>query len=490
MAGQFGPKATAVIAAEDKSRSRWAIVGAVATLAASIAILFLPGGVFIDAAIGLAIAGNAIQHAIEVGHEANTSMHVDDGLVSQSQAASARLGAVLVTVFAVIGVAVAGFRVVRVGLALRNLSQSMPELTLAQRAATARAIAGDRALVTAFAKVAPGANAAVTARVAGALEQAGDDVGALRSALKDVAAYAAIPRRVSASADAYESLRRTPNGSDIQRIAVQTGLTRAEVEAAKRHLMFDEHILVDNQTGALYRGKFEPFEEISNVWSKAARGDSLSSAEKEFMKKLVRHEEAEGALLSAASGRQLEQAFFRGELEGRLRTFLHGIGWDEGEDRTQPGCGIEADYPVSLRSPSVSPDRSPPTVSRFLIDDLDAVEDLLVQRYFVEVAYYAGVSAAIAPSAAPAHLLAGVGCRACAEPLAVAERLLDGDADPRADEGAGGLRVSPGTELPYDGFEHSAQSARDAIPAKPPRAPAAARGARRRCRRPSLCQSP
>jgi hypothetical protein len=93
------------------------------------------------------------------------------------------------------------------------------------------------------------------------------------------------------------------------------------------------------------------------------------------------------------------------------------------------------------------------------MDDLNAIEDLLVQRYFVEVAYYGGVNAAKAPSAR-AHLLAGVGCCGCAEPMAVAERLLDGDADPRADEGAGGLRVSPGTELPYDGFEHLVQSAR------------------------------
>ena len=327
LAGRLGPKATAVVAAEDKSRSRWAMVGAAAMLAATIAILFLPGGLFIDAAIGVAVAGGAIAHAVEVGRAANTGLHVDEGLVSQSQAASARLGAALATVFAVIGVAAAGFRVLRVGLALRSLSQSMPELSLAQRAAAARAIAGDPALVSAFGRIAPG-DAAVSSRVAAAVERAGGDTRALREALQDVARFAAIPRRAPAGADLYEPLRRITDGSDIERIAAQTGLSRAEVEAAKRNLMLDEHILVDNQTSALFRGRFEPFAEIAGPWARAARGEALSQADREFLKRLVRHEHAEGALLRAASGR-LEQAFFRGELEGQLRTFLQSLGWDQ-----------------------------------------------------------------------------------------------------------------------------------------------------------------
>ena len=140
IAGKLGPRATAAVAAEDRSRMRWAIAGGLATLAASIGILFLPGGVFIDAAIGVAIAGHAIANAAELGHAANTGLHVDDGLVSQSQAGEGKFAAVLATVFAIMGVAAAGFRVLRVGLALRGLGRSMPELAPAERALWARAI--------------------------------------------------------------------------------------------------------------------------------------------------------------------------------------------------------------------------------------------------------------------------------------------------------------------------------------------------------------
>jgi hypothetical protein len=87
------------------------------------------------------------------------------------------------------------------------------------------------------------------------------------------------------------------------------------------------------------------------------------------------------------------------------------------------------------------------------VDDPTAIEHLLARRYFAEAAYYAGVLATASPSART-HMLAGAGCCGCAEPLAGAQRLLDGDPDPHGDEGAGGLRVSPATELPYEGIRH------------------------------------
>jgi hypothetical protein len=329
IAGRLGPKTSGVVAAEDKSRSRWAMAGAAATTAATIAILFLPGGVFIDAAIGIAIAAGAIAHAQEVGRLANTGLSVDDGLVSQAQASGARLSAVLATVFAVIGVAAAGFRVIRVGLALRRMGHLAPELSWTQRAAAAKAIAGDPALVQALGAMAPG-DAAVGARLVAAV-RAGGDAATMRAALRDVISYAAIPRRAASRADLYEPLRTITDGSDVSRIAAETGASRAEVEAAKRNLMYDEHILVDDQTGALYRGQFESLPDIANVWGRAARGERLAREQREFLRNLIRHEHAEGELLRAASGRTLEQAFFRGELEGKLRMFLKSQGWDEGK---------------------------------------------------------------------------------------------------------------------------------------------------------------
>ena len=142
-----------------------------------------------------------------------------------------------------------------------------------------------------------------------------------------MARIAAIPRRVAVGPDLYQPLRNITDGSDIARIARQTGFSQAEVELAKRHLMLDEHIMVDN-AGALYRGRFDPFEDVARVWGRAARGEELTAGDRQFLNQLVRHEHAEGALLSASS-RTLEQAFLRGELAGRLRAFLHSKGWTE-----------------------------------------------------------------------------------------------------------------------------------------------------------------
>jgi len=174
--------------------------------------------------------------------------------------------------------------------------------------------------------MAPG-DAAISARVAAAVRQAAGNARALRAALADVAQIAAIPRRLPAGADLYEPLRQITDGSDIARIARETGFARAEIEAAKRNLMLDEHILVDDATGALYRSRFEPIPEVSKVWGRAARGEKIATSEREFLKKLVRHEHLEGEILSSQA-RTLDQAFLRGELEVNLRKVLESRGWD------------------------------------------------------------------------------------------------------------------------------------------------------------------
>jgi hypothetical protein len=273
------------------------------------------------------MAASAIDSAIVLGRAANTGLHVDDGLVSQAQAQGARFAAVLAVVFAVVGAAAAGFRVLRVGLALRGLSRSLPELAAVERTAVARAIADDPALLKTFTGLAAD-DAAVSARVAAAVRAAGGNVRALRTALGDVAKIAAIPRRLPVGSDLYEPFRRITDGSDIGSIARQTGLSQAAVAAAKRNLMLDEHILVDNVTGALYRGRFEPFADVAKLWGRAARSEALADAERGFLRKLLRHEEAEGAILSS-SMQTLDQAFLRGALEGNLRAFLQSKGWKQ-----------------------------------------------------------------------------------------------------------------------------------------------------------------
>ena len=328
VAGQLGNRATGIVEAEDKARSRRAFAGAAAATAAGIGILFLPGGVFIDAAIGVAIAGDAIANAVEVGRAANTGLHVDDGLVSQAAAQGARFDAVLATVFAMVGAGAAGLRVLRVALVVRGLGRSLPELGLARRTAVARAIAQDRALASTFTSLKPG-DAFVAGRVASAVENAGSNVAALRTALKDVAKIAAIPRRVADTPDLYEPLRQITDGSDVAAIARGTGISRAEVEAAKRNLMLEEHILVDN-AGLLYRGRFTPFDYLEKAWTRAAHsGGNLTKADRELMTKLIRHEATEGAILSGREAQTLEDLFVLGRLEEKLRKVLRAKGWSQ-----------------------------------------------------------------------------------------------------------------------------------------------------------------
>jgi len=83
---------------------------------------------------------------------------------------------------------------------------------------------------------------------------------------------------------------------------------------------------------------------------------------------------------------------------------------------------------------------------------------LLSQRCFPEAAYFGAVQAMKKPSA-QAHLFAGLGCCGCAEPLAIAQRLLEGA--PAPDEiDVGGLRISPATGLIYEGFFHLLEAVR------------------------------
>lgn len=90
--------------------------------------------------------------------------------------------------------------------------------------------------------------------------------------------------------------------------------------------------------------------------------------------------------------------------------------------------------------------------------DLDSIAHLLSERCFTEVAYFATLEALQRPSA-EAHLLAGAACCGCAQALAVSQRLLEG-APLESDAETAGLRISPATDLPYEGFFHLIQALR------------------------------
>lgn len=110
---EIGAKERKVVADEDASRNRWKIAGAAILTVGGIALLFVPGGVFIDVVVGVALAAKSIDDAVTTGRAAGTGLNVDDGLMTQAQASDAKTQAILSTIFASIGALAAGFKVLR-----------------------------------------------------------------------------------------------------------------------------------------------------------------------------------------------------------------------------------------------------------------------------------------------------------------------------------------------------------------------------------------
>ena len=137
----LGPRARAAIAEEDSSRRHTGWIKAGAGFVLGVALLFVPGGAFIDAAIGVAMGADAIDHAEAVGKAANTGLDVDAGLMSRAAAAGATFEAVLATVFGILGAAGIGFRVLRVSRMLLRVREAAPAMELAAQVRIARILA-------------------------------------------------------------------------------------------------------------------------------------------------------------------------------------------------------------------------------------------------------------------------------------------------------------------------------------------------------------
>ena len=137
----LGPRARAAIADEDSSRRHSGWIKAGVGFVLGVALLFIPGGAFIDAAIGVAMGADAIDHAEAVGKAANTGLDVDAGLMSRAAAAGATFEAILATVFGVLGAAGIGFRVLRVSRMLLRVREAAPALELASQVRIARVLA-------------------------------------------------------------------------------------------------------------------------------------------------------------------------------------------------------------------------------------------------------------------------------------------------------------------------------------------------------------
>jgi hypothetical protein len=139
--GRLGWRVATTVEAEDTSRSWWGILSGVGLLAAGIALAFLPAGIFIDAAIGVALCAKGWREATEAGHLANTGMGADDGLVTQAMAHSLQLAAIVGTLGAVLGAGGAAFRPVRLLRALVGVRRAAPALRFGEQTGLARILA-------------------------------------------------------------------------------------------------------------------------------------------------------------------------------------------------------------------------------------------------------------------------------------------------------------------------------------------------------------
>jgi hypothetical protein len=140
---QIGARAQKAVAAEDTSQRRLEFFKGTVTFVAAVALMFVPGGQFADALMGAAIAGEAWDAAKDAARAANTGLSVDAGLMTQAQAAGARLQAIVSTLFAVIGAASTSLKMLKSVRLFAALGEAMPGLSFAGRSRLVRILAED-----------------------------------------------------------------------------------------------------------------------------------------------------------------------------------------------------------------------------------------------------------------------------------------------------------------------------------------------------------
>ena len=253
---KLGTRAKAAIAAEDTSRSRWAWFKAGAMLAVGIGLLFVPGGIFIDAAIGAALGASAIADAIAAGKLANTGLHVDDGLMTQAQASSARFNAILGTIGAIVGTAFAGLRVLRVGRAFSAIGKAMPELEFAARARLARLLADEPELAGKLLPLAQ-REAHVLPALREAMTEFSGDTFRLRQAIQAIADGYRGPARQAwmhgLHADALAAIQKATPAELEELQALMRGRSRTDAEELLRQFTYKGR-KAERKGGAAFEG--------------------------------------------------------------------------------------------------------------------------------------------------------------------------------------------------------------------------------------------
>lgn len=218
LASGLGPKAKAIVGDEDTSKKHWGWAKMIGGAIVGIGLLFVPGGAFIDMAIGVSMAVDAWDEAEKIGHAANTGLHVDEGLMSQGQAQMAKIMAVVSTVLGAAGVAASSFRILRIGSRFLQASKALPELAAAERMALARALASEPGVLETLA------------------EHAGDDLvmGRMRTALRELAENPKALGKALEGLSEFTKLRRLE--SDVLKDAVE----HISIENGAHHIRIDK----------------------------------------------------------------------------------------------------------------------------------------------------------------------------------------------------------------------------------------------------------
>jgi hypothetical protein len=238
---QIGTRGQKAVAAEDKSQRRWAIFKGSVQFVAAIALLFVPGGAFADALMGAAIAGDAWAEAKDVARAANTGLSVDDGLMTQEQADRARSAAVLATIFAVVGAAASGFRLLKTARLFAALGEAMPGISFAARARLARILVNQPEVASKLIRLAQ-AEKHVLPALNEALEKLAASPVRLRQAIAAIAdgykGPASAAWRFGLHPDAIAALENATPGELEELAETLSGTQRADAEEILRQFAY------------------------------------------------------------------------------------------------------------------------------------------------------------------------------------------------------------------------------------------------------------
>ncbi len=161
----LGPRAKAVVESQDAATRRGDWISTGAQFVAGIGLLFVPGGIFVDTAIGAGMVAGQWSEAWTFGRAANTGLHADAGIVAQAQAHGAEFQAVLSTVLSALGAAASAVTLVSRLRKLARAATDAADVAEIAEVADAAEVPGAGGSSTAADTLASSAEAALLARM-------------------------------------------------------------------------------------------------------------------------------------------------------------------------------------------------------------------------------------------------------------------------------------------------------------------------------------